>query len=126
MTKYDQAVETEKRNAKLIIDLNNQFDIKERRDKTGLGWNFDSMDNERQYNALKFSTGCHHGSYGSSSQTDDNSVEIGKEIAKTLNQLKPEILNITINRLEEKTRAARRAAKEEAENILQELEADDG
>jgi len=113
MSKLDKANEVKLSNGRLISDLKNQITTQQR-DKTGLDWVFKNT-GER---CMIFSTDLYHGSYGSSSVCSDNSGKLGTEIAKTLEELKGEIIKRTVKRLSIEIDEAMASAKEEAQSVI--------
>jgi len=120
MSKYENAIQVKKRNESLIKDFENQIYVKGHRDKTGLNWQFmryESTSNE--WNPILLAVGLNHGYYGSSSCGDDNSEDAGRELAKTLSELKQIIIETTINRLKKEIRDSAEKASDEAKEIIE-------
>lgn len=118
MTMYDFAIQTKKRNNGLIKDLENQRTTRDR-DKTGLN-HWRGLKNKAS-RGMWFETDAYHGYYGNSSSSSDTSDDLAKEIAKTLEGLKREIINRTIERLKNEIIEANKLAADEAKTILNEV-----
>lgn len=117
-SKYEKAFETKQRNERFIKKLELQIPTADR-DKTGLkDWRTSGYNGKE----LSFTTSVYHGYYGNSSVTSDASMDLGREIAKTLCDLRQEIVNRTISRLQKEIKEAANEAKEEAKQILEQAE----
>jgi len=115
---YENAIKIKSEMSRVIASLEQQVTTSQR-DKTGLRWQFVKI-GERY---MQFFTDCYAGNYGSSSVSNMNSEALGKEIAKTLTQLKCEIIRIAIERCKKQIADAAALAADEARKVLDEVSA---
>jgi len=115
MGKYEDAVRLKAINEQLIEKFEAQIDKHPR--IGGLGWAFLEIGRAGQ---MLFQTRMVHRYHDSASSdwTVDSTETAGKELAKTLNELKDTIIRKTVMRLRQDIRDAQVAAADEAKDIL--------
>lgn len=114
---YKQMKEEIRNVDRTIEALENQIPVKKVRDKCGLNFSLVEVNKERWKQAsVKF--GASHGSYGSSSASDDMTLELAKAVTAALIQLERTIIRRAIEILKEKRLKVAAAMAEEAGQII--------
>jgi len=116
---YEKLVTIIKKIDQTITALKNQIPERNHRDKCGLNFRFMNLTHDGNWQKALVTFGASHGSYGSSSASNDMSEMLAKNVVCAIGKLEREIIKTAINILEKEKQLTAEKAANEAEKIIE-------